>query len=101
MLVASVVGALAFGLSACGTSAPPDVASLGKTASQSSRTFHASNDIAVAEAQFGRCVRTHGVPNFPEACNHRHGDGLDTEQLRGPHSDISGRLGGLQEVHPG
>lgn len=65
-VVLIAVAALGFGLSACGGSASPSVAGLGETTTGSSGSFHASNYIAIATAQFAHCIRTHGVPTFPE-----------------------------------
>lgn len=82
--VIAVVAAATFGLSACGGTSPPPVASLGTSTTGPAASTSVSGSLAEAEVKFTQCMRSHGVPNFPDPVN----KGTTTAWLPGAPSRI-------------
>ncbi len=62
---AALVAVLGFGLSACGGgAASPDIASVGSSSTTTS--VAAAGSASSAGLAYPRCMRSHGVPNFPD-----------------------------------
>jgi hypothetical protein len=60
----SVVLALALGLAACGGGTSPGVARVGS--SSTTTTAEAAGSASTSGLAYAKCMRSHGVPNFPD-----------------------------------
>jgi hypothetical protein len=78
LLVAPAVMGLALSATACGGGSPSGVASLGTTTTAAPATARSAGGSAAGSplVEYARCMRSHGVLNFPDAATFGSPDGI-------------------------